>query len=196
MNLYENKSFISALANQDIYLQVLSLEDAEDIYFAITHSFEHLMKYPATIPWILNEQSLENTKLYCLNVISNLPKNQEIVFVIRQSHTHNFIGLVGLHNICWEISKLEIGFWGNSAFSKRGLMRKAVQLLICMLQEHYDFTCIEAYVDQENKDARILCEKSGFQLDTLIQNGLKNPIDNTFRNLCVYRVLRLQAYSP
>ncbi len=189
VNLFRNQKFISALANEEFYLHVLCEEDANDVYEAIIDSLAHLQKYPATIPWVLNKQSLENTKLYCQNVQDNLSKNKDVVFVIRHKQTERLIGLVGLHNICWDISRLEIGFWGNIVFNKQGLMKQAIQRLLEVLQVHYNFNRIEAVVDQENQDARKLCERLGFQLESIMRNALRNPVDRSLRHLCVYTIL-------
>ncbi|RZF54433.1 N-acetyltransferase [Acinetobacter halotolerans] len=188
-NLFQNQKFISALANEEFYLHVLREEDANDVYEAIIDSLAHLQKYPATIPWVLNKQSLENTRLYCQNVQDNLSKNKDVVFVIRHKKTGRLIGLVGLHNICWEILRLEIGFWGNIAFNKQGLMKQAIQRLLEVLQVHYNFKRIEALVDDENQDARKLCEKLSFQLESIMRNALRNPIDRSLRHLCVYTII-------
>lgn len=189
INLFQNQKFISALVNEEIYLHVLCEEDAQDVYEAIIDSLAHLQKYPATIPWVLNEQSLENTKLYCQHIQDNLGKNKDIVFVIRHKKTARLIGLVGLHNICWDISRLEIGFWGNTVFNKQGLMKQSIQLLLNVLQVHYCFKRIEAFVDQENQEARKLCETLNFQLEHIMRNALRNPVDSSFRHLCVYTIV-------
>ncbi|WP_171065236.1 GNAT family N-acetyltransferase [Acinetobacter sp. NIPH 298] len=187
--MFQNQKFISALANEEFYLHVLREEDANDVYEAIIDSLAHLQKYPATIPWVLNKQSLENTRLYCQNVQDNLSKNKDVVFVIRHKKTERLIGLVGLHNICWEIPRLEIGFWGNIVFNKQGLMKQAIQRLLEVLQVRYNFKRIEALVDHENQDARKLCERLGFQLESIMRNALRNPVDRSLRHLYVYTIL-------
>ncbi|WP_291374354.1 GNAT family N-acetyltransferase [Acinetobacter sp. UBA6720] len=184
LNNLDNKN----LRGERVFLRSLIVEDAKEIYEAIQCSLDKLREFPATMIWALEEPSIENSINFCRFMKEQFERNKEIVFTIRINNSNKLIGLIGLHNIKWNIPRGEIGIWGNSCYSKNGYMTEAMKILINFLKNDLKFNRIEAFVDQENINAIKICKNSKFELEGIMKNALKNPLNNSLRNLCIYSI--------
>lgn len=68
-------------------------------------------------------------------------------------------------------------------------MAEGLKILIDFLKNELKFNRIEALVDQMNINSKRLFEKSGFKLEGVMRNALKNPVNNELRNLCIYSII-------
>jgi len=87
-----------------------SEQDAQDIFQAILDSIETLRAFPASIPWALDEPSLEQTRQFCLFAQQTRELRHDLIHTIRLKSNRQMVGMIGLHKIDWSVPRFEIGF--------------------------------------------------------------------------------------
>lgn len=53
------------LAGERVYLQPIKVNDAKEVYEAIKFSLDALREFPATMPWALEQPSIEKSIIFC-----------------------------------------------------------------------------------------------------------------------------------
>ena len=177
------------LDNQQLTLTLLMMEDANDIYQAILASQTALSAFPASLPWALFKPSMQSTLEYCRK--HKLAIQQQIAFhyVIRLKVSHQFVGMIGIQQIRWDIPSITLSFWGNISFKGQGYMTQALQLFIEYLRTDVKVKRIDAFVDMENESAKRLCLRTNFILEEVMEHAARHPIDSSLRNIGVYVVV-------
>lgn len=176
------------IENEQIILSIVQESDAKDIYIAIKETLNNLRKFPASLPWALDEPDLEASKAFCRSRIAALLMNENFVFAIRLKQNNAFIGVIDIHKINWDENKASIGFWANAHYQGQGYMRQALSLFVDALFIRWSFKQLKAYVDLENSPARHLCERVNFELLDIEYQSVQNPIDGTWRDICCYMI--------
>ncbi|WP_227552290.1 MULTISPECIES: GNAT family protein [unclassified Acinetobacter] len=178
------------IENDQIVLQIIQTSDAHDLFSAIQNTLTELRKFPASLVWALEEPNLQASKAFCQSRLIALLNQENFVFIIRLNTSNDFLGVMDIHNIDWQLNTASIGFWGNAKFKQKGYMTQALRLFIHTLFSKWNFVVLNAYVDAENLPARRLCEKNGFLLKNIEYDSVKNPVDGSFRDICHYRIER------
>lgn len=176
------------IENEQIVLSIVQESDAKDIYIAIKQTLHDLRKFPASLPWALDEPDLEASKAFCRSRIAALLTNENFVFTIRLKENNAFIGVIDIHKINWGENTASVGFWGSAHYQGQGYMRQALSLFVDTLFIRWSFKQLKAYVDMENASARRLCERANFELLDIEYQSVQNPVDATWRDICFYMI--------
>ncbi|MFV5443014.1 GNAT family N-acetyltransferase [Acinetobacter oleivorans] len=105
-----------SISTQRLNLKPFTAEDADEIYNCITPT---LTRYMAWDPQPRHEFD-ETWKAW----LKNFKAESEIIFVIRETHSQIFIGLVGLHRM--QTPHPELGIWIREDYHFHGYGREAV----------------------------------------------------------------------
>lgn len=176
------------IENEQIVLNIVQESDAEDIYMGIKESLNDLRKFPASLPWALEEPSLEASQAFCRSRLTALLNQENFVFIVRSKISHVFLGILDIHCIRWDENQASVGFWGNARYQGQGYMLQALSIFIDALLHRWAFSKLHAYVDVENSAARKLCERVNFELKEIEFQSVQNPIDATWRDICHYMI--------
>ncbi len=65
--------------------------------------------------------------------------------MIREQQSHNFLGVMDIHQINWMESQAAVGFWGNVEFKGQGLMTEALQLFVDQLLNKLGISAIKRF---------------------------------------------------
>lgn len=85
------------IENEQVVLNILNENDAEDLYQALIHSLPVFRKFPASMPWVMQEPSLDSSKAFCRSRVLALLNKENFVYSIRDAKTHAFIGVIDIH---------------------------------------------------------------------------------------------------
>ncbi|ALH96163.1 GNAT family N-acetyltransferase [Acinetobacter equi] len=174
------------LNHDQIELSWIDQKDAYDLFQAILGSIQLLRVFPASLPWSLEIPSLESAMQYCERCMLDAQNKHAFTYIIRLKSDGSFVGVIGLHQIQWDIPCITVGFWANLKFHGKGYMTCALQYLINFLKEELKVKRIEAFVDIENERARRLCLRSGFVLEEILEKSAKNPQDGSLRDIGLF----------
>ena len=176
------------IENDEIILSILQESDAQDLYEAVKNTLVDLRKFPASLPWAIEEPELESSKTFCRSRLQALLNKENFVFTIRLKENNALLCIMDIHKIDWQNNCAEIGFWGNSRYKKQGYMTHALNIFVNTLLSRWSFKTLKAYTDVENISARKLCERAYFVLQNIEYGALKNPIDGSLRDHCIYQI--------
>ena len=115
------------IENEQVVLNILNENDAEDLYQALIHSLLVFRKFPASMPWVMQEPSLDSSKAFCRSRVLALLNKENFVYNIRDAKTHAFIGVIDIHKIDWVNNTAAVGFWANVAYHGQGYMTEALR---------------------------------------------------------------------
>lgn len=133
-------------------LKPFSIHDADEIYPCITPT---LTRYMAWEPAKSRQEYDQNWH----NRLVNMENGQEIIFVIRHMGTHEFLGLVGLHQC--HTTTPELGIWIREDRHHASFGREAVRLVAEWASTHYALAYFIYPVATENYASRHIAESLG-----------------------------------
>jgi RimJ/RimL family protein N-acetyltransferase len=123
-----------------------------------------------------------------LNFIA-ICENEDPVLTFAIEYNGELAGVIGLVKQ-YDVYRLnaELGFWLGEPFWNKGIVTKAVELIVKYGFENLDIIRIYACVFDFNIASRRVLDKSGFKFDALFKNAIiKN---NQIGNECRYSILK------
>jgi RimJ/RimL family protein N-acetyltransferase len=163
--------------------------DGVVVHASVLESLPVLRKCPASLPWAMEEPAVDASERFCCdgNASYRLGTNMPMLVFLKDDNAH--VGNVGLHDFHWQVPKCEIGFWGRSTYSGRGLITEAVQAVTSFGLDRLGMRRIEALPDEDNRPSCRLCERAGYMLEGTLKS-YRAWTDRIPRNARVYAVVR------
>jgi ribosomal-protein-serine acetyltransferase len=109
------------IENDQIVLQIIQTSDAHDLFSAIQNTLTELRKFPASLVWALEEPNLQASKAFCQSRLIALLNQENFVFIIRLNASNDFLGVMDIHNIDWQLNTASIGFGEMQNSSKKAI---------------------------------------------------------------------------
>jgi RimJ/RimL family protein N-acetyltransferase len=95
------------------------------------------------------------------------------------------VGGSGLHDADWELRQFEVGYWGRSSFSGKGLVTEGVRALTDHALEVLGATRVFLTTDTQNVPSWKLAERAGFELEGILRKDRRN-LSGGLRDTRVY----------
>lgn len=112
-------------------------------------------------------KTLEDTTDYCKVIDSRVADKSYFPYIV--SRNGLYIGLIDVKNIDWNIPKAELGYFIDSAFEGKGIISKAVAIVIDYITAEYKFKKLLCRVGSENLGSAKIAQKNGFELEGTIR---------------------------
>ena len=152
--------------------------------------FESIQRSKADFkPWMAfanKEQSLEEVEASVRESYAKYILREDIRLHIYLKETNEFIGSTGLHSIDWKVRVFEIGYWCDSAHTRKGYITESTKALVKLAIETLQANRIEIRVDSTNMKSRAIPEKLGFALDGILKNESLSADTQELRDICLY----------
>lgn len=142
-----------------IKLRKYTMDDAKDLAllandFEVSKNLRDIFPYPY----------LESDAIHFLNFVTQLPPEKGIEFAIEiEGHFVGAIGVTFASDIYHRTA--EIGYWLGTPFWNRGIISKAIALVVKYTFENYPIHKITAEVFDTNIGSQKALEKNGFLLE-------------------------------
>lgn len=138
-------------------LKPLELCDVEALFTLIDESREHLRPYLAFVDFT---KVVEDTQSFVENAVRDNADRKAFTVVILVDD--KVAGLVGFNQINWLNKNAEIGYWLGKSFVRRGVMTKAVRVLVDHAFDRLGLNRVEIRAATGNQASRGVAEKLGF----------------------------------
>lgn len=171
-------------ASEDIVLQEITLEDAEDIFHTIDSQRDYLGQW---LPFVPLTQTVDFSMSFIQSVLNTPFENREHTFVVRYKGA--FAGLVGFRDTDRGNRKTEIGYWLSEPFQKRGIATQSVQALLQFAFEDLGMNRIQIRCAVGNLPSKQVPQRLGFTFEGTERAGELFP-DGHFEDLEVYSLLK------
>ena len=152
---------------------------------AVTESLPELRRFLASLPWVVAEQSLESSEVYCRNAQANFVARKDLPFLLFEKSTGALVGAAGLHRMDWTTPKAEVGYWGRTSRSGKGFISEAVLALTAFAFAQLRAVRVELVIDEANVESRKLAQRCDFTLEGVLRSERRAP-DGSLRNTCIY----------
>lgn len=117
--------------------------------------------------------TLGDTINYCKEIQGRIVEKTYLPYVITNTKTNAFVGLVDVKNIDWNVPKAELGSFIDSEYEGQGLTTKATKLVVDHIIENYKFIKLLCRANSRNKGSIAVILKNGFELEGTIRNDYR-----------------------
>lgn len=151
------------------YLQLITINDAEQFFQLIKNNESHLIKYfPGTIK---ENDTLEKTKSFIQTILDKIEEKEYFPFGIFQNE--KLIGLIQIKNFDWKVPQCELGYLLDKDFGGQGIVTKMVGETIPYCFNTLELKKIYLRIDPENIGSNHVALKNGFELEGVLRCGFR-----------------------
>ncbi|WP_296385631.1 GNAT family protein [Winogradskyella sp.] len=118
-------------------------------------------------------RTLDDTLTYCVEIQNRIQSKTYFPYMITDINTGEFIGLVDVKNIDWNVPKAELGSFIDNQYEGKGIVTKATNLVVDHIVEKYDFIKLLCRANSRNKGSIAVILKNGFELEGTIRNDYR-----------------------
>lgn len=156
---------------------------------AFAESVQDLRRYLGHLLWVAEEPSLIHSETYCRKHRAHFIERESLLYFIYLKSEQRMIGSVALHEIDWQVPKMEIGYWCSSRYQGQGYTTEAVNALTTMAMTELVAQRIEIQADDVNIASWQVAQRCGFQREGLHRNFLRDATSGRLIDLRVYAKL-------
>lgn len=175
--------FRDQMQSERLYIRAPELNDAMDVWGAVSHSIPALRKWTV---WAQKEMTIESTEEYVRQSVSEFIGRKSLSFHLFLKETGEFIGCAGFHRIDWGIRKFEVEYWLDTKFEGRGYMTEALKELIGFAFADLSAARVEFFCDENHSKGRAVAKRAGFELEGILRKNAPSANGQSLRNTCVY----------
>lgn len=143
--------------NEDCRLVQLALEDAEEIFAAVSANREHLGRW---LPWVESTRAADDTRRFLEQVAAHRGQGRTAAYSLRVRGA--LAGLIGLHDIDEANAAAQIGYWLAERFEGQGWMTRAVEAVLAMAFSGLGLDRIEIRCAAGNLRSQAIPKRLGF----------------------------------
>lgn len=141
--------------------------DVAGFYGLIEKNRSRLENYfPTTLS---KNKNIHETTFFIPEVITKSINKVYYSFLIIDLNTDKPIRYLDIKNINWKIPKGEVGYFIDDDYKRKGIMSKALKMLISYCFDHLGFIKLSARIQNDNVASKIVAEKNGFELEGVIR---------------------------
>lgn len=175
-------AFPESIETEQLLIRTARPGDGPVYNEAVVQSLSDLRPW---LHWAKVAPTLEVSELACRHAYGCFLLDEDMMAMFFERKTGTLIGGGGLHKADWKLRKFEIGYWGRSGFTGRGLITEAVAALADHAMKELRANRLVLSVDEKNVRSCRVAERTGFVLEGTHKNADFGP-DGQLRNLRVY----------
>ncbi len=149
-----------------ITLQLYHTNDAQACFELLHKNKAHLRPW---INWVDAINSLQDAQQLISARIKSFEEQESISLFIVQDQ--KIIGSIGMFNWRKEIKCVEVGYWMDKDFENKGILSKALNVLISYLFQQVQLNKIELQFNALNKASGAIAKKFNFKIEGIIRSN-------------------------
>jgi len=118
-------------------------------------------------------QTLEETINYCDEIQQRISDKSYLPYMVTDTITNDFVGLVDVKNVDWNVPKAELGSFIDINYEGQGITSKATNLVVEHIVETYKFIKLLCRANSRNKGSIAVILKNGFEFEGTIRNDYR-----------------------
>lgn len=118
-------------------------------------------------------RTLDATMAYCEEIQKKIKSIGYLPYMITDTNTNAFIGLVDVKNIDMNVPKAELGSFIDSRYEGQGIVSEATSLVVDHIVKEYKFIKLLCRANSRNKGSIAVILKNGFELEGTIRRDYK-----------------------
>jgi RimJ/RimL family protein N-acetyltransferase len=170
------------LESRRLIIRVARPEDGSALNEAIVQSLQELKPW---LPWVSPAPCVAQSELTCRSAYARYLLNEDLMVLLFLRETGELVGGSGLHRVNWPLRQFEIGYWGRTQFSGRGLITEAVKTLTEHALHVLKANRVYLTTDARNAKSCKVAELAGFELEGILRNE-RFDLDCHLRDTKIY----------
>jgi ribosomal-protein-serine acetyltransferase len=143
--------------------------------------------------WLRDGYSLEDARAFIRrDLAENFARNNG--FQAGIWHEGRLVGAVRFNDVNWRHKSTSLGWWVDEASEGRGLVAKAVKVMIAYAFNEMKLNRLEAYCHADNQRSRALAERLGFKHEGTLRSA--EARGDGFVDVAVYGLLASEWGRP
>lgn len=118
-------------------------------------------------------KTLDDTRDYCKAIAKRIEEKSYFPFMIIDTKTNDYVGLVDVKNIDWNVPKAELGSFIDKNYESQGIVTKTGRLVVNHLVETFKFKKLLCRANRRNLGSISVILKIGFELEGTIRNDYR-----------------------
>jgi RimJ/RimL family protein N-acetyltransferase len=175
-------TFPESIQTDRLFIRTAKPGDGPAYNQAVVESLAELAPW---LHWAKTPPTLEVSESACRHAYGCFLLDEDMMALFFERSTGTLVGGGGLHKADWKLRKFEIGYWGRTGYTGRGLISEAVTALADHAMVQLRANRLVLAVDENNVRSCRLAEKTGFVLEGTHRNADFAP-NGQLRNLRVY----------
>lgn len=172
---------------EKFHIRLIEKQDAEKFYDLIERNRTRLEDFFAGT--VAKTSSLEKTKTYVDEILEKQIRPTYLAYLVIDIETGAIVTLIDVKNIDWNLPKAELGCFVDATYEGKGISGRALKIIIDQLFEEFNFEKLFLRTHVENKPARALAEKCGFEIEGTLRRDYKTTAGELV-DLLYYGLLR------
>lgn len=163
-----------SILNGSFEIRGLKNADANALHTMVINNSERMKEYfPITLAENSTQPKSEN---YISNCSEKAKAKKHLTSVIVDKSTNEFVGLLIMKNLVWNIPKGEIAYMVNKAYGGKGIMTEAVTAFCDYFFKEMNLLRIYACVSEENVPSIKLAKRCGFEVEGLLRKEYRSGL--------------------
>lgn len=165
-SLLENEPLFKHKVDDEIYIKLPHMRDAEELFRLTDESREYLREW---LPWLDNIKEKRDTKKFIKASLKAYMKNLSMNTVI--VYKNQIVGVAGYNELDWSNHLVHIGYWLGEKYQGKGIMTRVVASLTDYAFHTLHFNRVEIRAAVGNKKSRAIPERLGFTQEGIIREA-------------------------
>lgn len=161
------------------------VSDGAMVNAAIRYSHKELKEW---LPFAQSVPTVEETENNLIQSYDDFINRKSFRYLMLKKNTLEFVGVITLLAINWEVSKCEIGYWTVTHSTGKGYMKEAVKCIKELGINHFKFNRLEIKCESTNYKSRSIPEKLGFELEAILKNEDLSADGTRLTDTCIYAI--------
>ena len=174
------------IESERLIIRVARPGDGAVFHEAITESLAQLAPW---LCWVTPAPTPEDSEDSCCRAHERFLRNEDLMAFFFLKDGGTLVGGSGLHDAVWDLRHFEVGYWGRSSFSGKGLITEGVRALADHALESLAASRVFLTTDTLNVASWKLAERAGFELEGVLRNERRN-LSGGLRDTRVYSRIR------
>jgi RimJ/RimL family protein N-acetyltransferase len=141
------------------------------------------------MPWAAVEASVEATEKMIRQRALSFESREDLMMLLFERESSEFVGASGLHRIKWSIPRMEIGYWLHSAQTGRGYATEAVLGITDFAFTHLHAERVTIHCDPRNTRSAAVAERAGYHYEVTLRHTMRD-VEGQLTDEMVFYLLR------
>jgi RimJ/RimL family protein N-acetyltransferase len=152
-------------------INLLQPNEAESFFNLIDRNRERLEDFFAGT--VSKTRTFDDTLNYCVEIQDRIKEKSYLPFMITDTKTNEFVGLVDVKNIDWNVPKAELGSFIDTVYEGKGVTSKSTNIVVDHIVKKHKFIKLLCRANSRNKGSIAVILKNGFELEGTIRNDYR-----------------------
>jgi RimJ/RimL family protein N-acetyltransferase len=163
------RDFPDSFETQRLTIRSPRPDDGPEFNAAVRDSLEGLQTWLER--YLDGPPSLEESESLMRHAHARFLLREDLMLLLFLKGTNTLVGSSGLHNIDWQVSKFEIGYWGRTPYQGKGYVTEAVMAITAFAFDKLGARRVQIRCGTDNERSAAVARRAGFTLEGIARHA-------------------------